>query len=251
MDNNMEEKWIKHYSSWQKMLLVGEGNFSFSSCLARAFGSATNMVATSFDDKVTLLRRYGINCASYLEDLEERGCLVLHEVDVHDMNQHPTLKSMKFDVIIFNFPHAGHVSWLKERDELLIVRHRHLVRAFFESASELLKEDGEVHITHRDDDPYRQWKLEELCETAGFCLKEKVEFNKKDYPGYINKRGGNINGNVTFPLKDCSFTFKFCLQKSGSSLTSNDDDGYHKVREAIANEVSGILAELGSKFGLN
>ncbi|KAH7533540.1 hypothetical protein FEM48_Zijuj04G0141800 [Ziziphus jujuba var. spinosa] len=148
-------------------------------------------------------------------------------------------------MVATSFDDKGHVSWLKESDKLLIERHRHLVRAFFESASELLKEDGEVHITHRDDDPYRQWKLEELCETAGFCLKEKVEFNKKDYPGYINKRGGNINGNVTFPLNDCSFTFKFCLQKSGSSLTSNDDDGYHMISEAIVNEVNGILAELG------
>jgi 25S rRNA (uracil2634-N3)-methyltransferase len=42
-----KERWIQHYSSSQKILLVGEGDFSFSACLARAFGSATNMVATS------------------------------------------------------------------------------------------------------------------------------------------------------------------------------------------------------------
>ena len=44
-----EEKWRKHYSSRQRILLVGEGDFSFSLSLARAFGSARNMVATSLD----------------------------------------------------------------------------------------------------------------------------------------------------------------------------------------------------------
>jgi len=47
----MEEKNIKHYSSYQKILLVGEGDFSFSLSLANTFGSASNMVATSLDSK--------------------------------------------------------------------------------------------------------------------------------------------------------------------------------------------------------
>lgn len=46
-DDNKEERWIKHYSSNQKILLVGDGDFSFAVCLAEAFGSATNVVATS------------------------------------------------------------------------------------------------------------------------------------------------------------------------------------------------------------
>ncbi|KAG8385971.1 hypothetical protein BUALT_Bualt03G0100600 [Buddleja alternifolia] len=44
-----EEIWIKHYSSAHNILLVGEGDFSFSLCLAMAFGSATNIVATTLD----------------------------------------------------------------------------------------------------------------------------------------------------------------------------------------------------------
>lgn len=44
-----EERWIKHYSSAHEILLVGEGDFSFSTSLAVAFGSATNIFATSLD----------------------------------------------------------------------------------------------------------------------------------------------------------------------------------------------------------
>ncbi|KAL6201843.1 hypothetical protein ACLB2K_025555 [Fragaria x ananassa] len=46
-----QEKRVVHYSSKQKILLVGEGNFSFASCLAKGFGSAKNMVATSLDSR--------------------------------------------------------------------------------------------------------------------------------------------------------------------------------------------------------
>lgn len=49
--DDKEEKWIKHYSSRHEILLVGEGDFSFAACLARSFGSAANMVATSLDSK--------------------------------------------------------------------------------------------------------------------------------------------------------------------------------------------------------
>jgi hypothetical protein len=41
--NNKEVKWMKHYSSCHKILLVGEGDFSFAACLGKAFGSSVNI----------------------------------------------------------------------------------------------------------------------------------------------------------------------------------------------------------------
>ncbi|THU57478.1 hypothetical protein C4D60_Mb03t03960 [Musa balbisiana] len=47
--SSVRVKWLSHYSSAQQILLVGEGDFSFSLALANAFGSADNLVATSLD----------------------------------------------------------------------------------------------------------------------------------------------------------------------------------------------------------
>lgn len=105
--------------------------------------------------------------------------------------------------------------------------HKELVAAYFRSAKKMLSERGEVHVTHRDDYPYNIWGLKKLAAKTGLHLKEKVEFLKKDYPGYHNKRGSDINCNKTFPLKHC-FTFKFTdcstTLKSISTIAKDDDD---------------------------
>ncbi|KAK1567138.1 hypothetical protein Q3G72_008533 [Acer saccharum] len=195
MTKKKKVRWIKHYNNSQKILLVGEGDFSFSSCLASAFGSATNMVATSLHSEDVQITKHWTSIAHF-ELLERKGCMVLYEVDVHDMNHHPTLYDMKFDVIIFNFPHAGHYDYLCEKDDEPIEMHKDLLEGFFKSARKMLNENGEVHVTHRDDFPYNGWKLEKLARKSGLILNEKVEFKKKDFPGYHNKRGSEINCNI-------------------------------------------------------
>ncbi|XP_022936899.1 uncharacterized protein At4g26485 isoform X2 [Cucurbita moschata] len=138
-------KWITHYSSSHDILLVGEGNFSFSACLASAFGTATNVVATSLDSEETLLRKYGSDIKTTLEELKELGCSVMHGVDVMTMSQHPLLCHTLFDRIVFNFPHAG-FQYSRDKSSKL---HQNLVRRFLRNAKELFVENGEIHITHK------------------------------------------------------------------------------------------------------
>jgi 25S rRNA (uracil2634-N3)-methyltransferase len=153
-----EEKWIEHYSSSHKILLVGEGDFSFAVCLGKAFGTAENMIATSFDSKgiswvetffhllflyicfcsPNLVHYFGLvsnwdlfdmyakevltnaytNALTNLEELKQQRCTVLHHVDVHIMNRHPHLRSKLFDRVIFNFPHAGFIWWECEERQI-------------------------------------------------------------------------------------------------------------------------------------
>ncbi|XP_020209857.1 uncharacterized protein At4g26485, partial [Cajanus cajan] len=127
----MEEKKITHYSSTHRILLVGEGDFSFSLCLARAFGTASNMVATSLDSKDSLMMNYE-NALSNLIELETLGCTIVHEVDVHTMREHPLLEHERFDRIIYNFPHAGFNG--RESNASVIMLHQDLVSGFLKNA---------------------------------------------------------------------------------------------------------------------
>nr|GMD51274.1 25S rRNA (uracil2634-N3)-methyltransferase [Ipomoea batatas] len=77
-----QEKWIKHYSNRHKILLVDDGDFSFSACLAVAFGSASNITATSLDSEEFLTFDY---CEAFiLKELKERGCkMISQDGEIH------------------------------------------------------------------------------------------------------------------------------------------------------------------------
>ncbi|CAK7323948.1 unnamed protein product [Dovyalis caffra] len=222
-----EEKWIKHYSSSHKILLVGEGDFSFAACLGKTFGSAANMVATSLYSKETMMLKYS-KAATNLSELEELGCTIMHGVDAHTMNKHPLLNRKSFDRIVYNFPATAlkmsesntHQIELDEGCQFcldltvskayisLLRKHQRLVKGFLGSAHDMLEVNGEIHVTHKTTEPYSKWEIEKLAEDAGLCLVEKVRFKKADYPGFINKRGSGPRADQTFSAGNCC-TFKF------------------------------------------
>ncbi|CAN6684221.1 unnamed protein product [Malus baccata var. baccata] len=196
-----EEKRIMHYSSSQKILLVGEGNFSFAASLATAFGSANNIVATSLDSEESFMGKYP-DAVRTLKTLKGMGCVVLHQVDVDTMSQHPRLAAKLFDRIVFNFPHAGFFGWEHQR------LHQDLVKRFFTAAFEMLTGRGEVHVTHKTGNPFSRWNIVKLAEEVGLYLVEEAPFKRADYPGYLNKKGSGRKCNRTFRVGQCS-TYKF------------------------------------------
>ncbi|KAK4491805.1 hypothetical protein RD792_002581 [Penstemon davidsonii] len=200
-------KWITHYSSNHNILLVGEGDFSFAACLARAFGRATNMVATSLDSQAELDRKHP-TAAANLVTLKDMGCTIIHEVDVSNMSEHSRLKHKLFDRIVFNFPHAGFL--FREHDDYQIQLHQNVVRSFLLSARKMLRVVGEVHVTHKTAYPFSKWNIKELGEEVGLRFIGEARFYIYEYPGYHNKRGGNdcSRSNDSFPVGECS-TFKF------------------------------------------
>ncbi|RDY02046.1 hypothetical protein CR513_14549, partial [Mucuna pruriens] len=184
------KKWITHYSSSYKILLVGEGDFSFSLCLARAFGTAVNMVATSLDSRVTLMQKYE-SAPRNLSELEALGCTIVHEVSVHTMTEHSIVNRWRFDRVIFNFPHAG---------SLL---HRELVSGFLKIAKCMLNYGGQIHITHKTKHPYSMWDIKMLAMVEKLVFVEEKKFDILLYPGYINKRGSGNYSDQSFLLGEC------------------------------------------------
>ncbi|KAF9589644.1 hypothetical protein IFM89_026669, partial [Coptis chinensis] len=154
----VKDVWIKHYCSSHKILLVGEGDFSFSACLARAFGYASNhcnMVATSLDLKSFFMENYS-KAMSNINDLKNKGCTVIHDFDATAKWDSYLVNGLKFDRIIYNFPHAGFFKGQSEKCQLK--RNRHL-------------------------------DLEDLAKQNGLKLIEDVKFKLTNYPGYKTKYG--------------------------------------------------------------
>ncbi|KAL3818864.1 hypothetical protein ACJIZ3_004769 [Penstemon smallii] len=199
-------RWIKHYSSFHRILLVGEGDFSFSASLAKAFGCrASNLIATSFDSQDFLMENYQ-SAMSNIFELSIRKSRIMHEIDATTMATHPFLGNIKFDRIIFNFPFAGFFKEMPRKTQIRF--HRQLVSMFLENAKEMISEDGEIHISHKTNGFHREWKLEVVASSHRLRLIEAVSFNRLDYPGYNTKRG--FGGDDNF---DCypSKTYKFGL----------------------------------------
>ncbi|KAF7073051.1 hypothetical protein CFC21_078096 [Triticum aestivum] len=150
-------RWLKHYSSVQSILVVGDGDFSFSLALATAFGSGENIVATSLDSYDALVGKYN-EAESNVMELKRMRATVLHGVDAKKMKTRPYLKTRRFDRIVFNFPHAGFKA--KEYKEVDMVNlHKDLVKGFLGNARHLVQPYGEIHISHKMGHPYDAWDL--------------------------------------------------------------------------------------------
>ncbi|CAN6196356.1 unnamed protein product [Urochloa humidicola] len=223
-------KWVNHYSSAQSILIVGDGDFSFSLALAMAFGSGANLFATSLDSYFSLTIKYS-KAETNVMELKRLGATVLHGVDVKTMKIHTDLKNKRFDRIIFNFPHAGFKG--PETQLHVIYSHRELVAVFFSNARHLLRQCGEIHVSHKTGHPYNRWDLELLASESSLILTEKVRFHKEDYPGYSQKRGDGAKCDEPFNIEPCC-TFKFKISEGGvvscTGLSAIAELDLHKLR---------------------
>ncbi|CAN8287950.1 unnamed protein product [Cochlearia groenlandica] len=228
-DREEEEEvvWVGQYSSKHEILLVGEGDFSFSLSLAARFGSASNISASSLDSYDDVVRKYN-SAKSNLYTLKRLGANLLHGVDATKLHLHPLLLFTKFHIVIFNFPHAGFHG--KESHPSLIRKHRELVFGFFHAAVHMLRADGQVHVSHKNKAPFCHWNLEELASRCSLALIQSVAFDKRDYPGYENKRGDGSRCDKPFLLGECT-TFKFRFSRVAKELYAE------KVKLRVAKEV--------------
>ncbi|XP_047324113.1 uncharacterized protein At4g26485-like [Impatiens glandulifera] len=203
--------WCKHYNNEQRILLVGEGDFSFSACLAVVFGSSSsNITATSLNSIEFLHRNYR-NAIANIQKLTSRGATVMHRVDATTMSSHSFLRLIKYDRIIYNFPFYG-FRRRNETRESNLQKHRELVRGFLWNAKKMLQEDGEIHISHKTNGFHLEWNVKELASLEGLCLLRQVKFNLNDYPGYETKYG--FGGDKNF---DCnpSMTYIWRIASTG------------------------------------
>ncbi|KAG2250884.1 hypothetical protein Bca52824_081020 [Brassica carinata] len=154
-----ESKTLSQYSSMQKLLLVGEGDFSFSLSLAKAFASATKITAASLDVRVGLGRQYN-NGNANVKELERLGFTVVHGINVHTMSS---------DIACL---------------DMTELKHKDVVRGFMESARQMINEGGEIHFTCKTIYPFNMSDIKSLAGENGMRLIQQMQFKKWIFPGY-------------------------------------------------------------------
>ncbi|KAI7896972.1 uncharacterized protein EV154DRAFT_541258 [Mucor mucedo] len=196
------------FKSKDKILLIGEGNFSFARSLAENYleEGSENMVATCYDTEKVLYEKYGDEAKDNVELIREYGATVLFEVDATDFPKE--VKKNRYHKIIFNFPHAG--SGIKDQDRNVVANQK-LLNGFFDAATPMLTKaskgeipatksntrqaeeeivpDGEIHVTLKTCKPYNLWAVKGLVKANGvLAVKGTTPFYADDFPGYEHRR---------------------------------------------------------------
>ena len=88
-----------------RILLVGEGDFSFAASLVSHHGCA-DVLATCYDAEADLLAKHP-QAAEHIATLEAEDQRVLYGVDATKLAQKDIRKGARWDRVMFNFPHVG------------------------------------------------------------------------------------------------------------------------------------------------
>ena len=97
------------YTLAQSILVVGDGDFSFSEGLAAHRGGGAGILATSLDSRTKVIAKYP-GSEARLARLASRGVSVRHKVDATQLGK--CLRRVErpeggYHRIVFNFPHSG------------------------------------------------------------------------------------------------------------------------------------------------
>ncbi|KAM6334365.1 LOW QUALITY PROTEIN: ferredoxin-fold anticodon-binding domain-containing protein 1 [Alca torda] len=166
----------------RRVLLLGEGNFSFAASLCGAAGPT--FVATCYESEEGA---GGGGPRERIRRLREAGAEVVFSVDCTKLKDYFLPEEREFDCIYFNFPHCGRKAG--------VVKNRELLARFFHSSAEVLTEEGEVHVALCNgqggtpaDQPRREWhnswQIVAVAAGAGFYLSNIHPFKAETIHGY-------------------------------------------------------------------
>ncbi|XP_045873896.1 ferredoxin-fold anticodon-binding domain-containing protein 1 [Meles meles] len=169
----------------RRLLLVGEGNFSFAAALSETLDASTHVTATCLQRSADVA---GNPVAQEnLRRLRERGTEVRFGVDCTQLADAFKPQRREFDRIYFNFPHCGRKAG--------VVKNRELLAKFFQSCKDVLANEGEVHVAlcrgqggTPADKPRREWhnswQVVAMAALGGFILSDVHPFGCEAVPGY-------------------------------------------------------------------
>lgn len=221
---HQQQKGLIPFKPEEKVLLVGEGDFSFAvSAIQQNLIHPENLLATSFDSLEEVNSKYP-NAAENLKILAEEGVAVMFDVDATDLpatlklvsptKKTKVIKSRLFkegnlDYIMFNFPHTGRGMKNMDRN---IRDHQQLMHKYFKSCNEVFnivnsaaKDDfagyttkeikhieGKVILSLFEGEPYNSWNIKILARGENFRVERSGKFEWTLFPEYHHRRTNGV-----------------------------------------------------------
>ncbi|XP_072467232.1 ferredoxin-fold anticodon-binding domain-containing protein 1 [Notamacropus eugenii] len=256
----------------RRLLLVGEGNFSFAAALSEVQGPGTRLLATCPQEPTALAGDPAFR--ENLRRLRERGAEVRFGVDCTKLADVFGADGWKFDRIYFNFPHCGRKAG--------VAKNRELLARFFQSCVDVLADRGEVHVAlcrgqggTPADCPRREWhnswQVVAMAAGGGLILSSIHPFSSDAVPGY--KCTGYRSQNKSFHIEGALnhvFTRSLPFEESHSMICRVRLDDHwvsFSVPEALVGKINRgfletnsshpvktinekLIAELGKTFSL-
>lgn len=177
-----------------RVLLVGEGNLSFSLALARLAGTAArNITSTTFQSATERSETAVENALK----LRGRGVNVLSGVDATNLTK--WFGRTKFDLIVFQFPNVGSRSPVYGRNPNHV-----LVRRFLRSAAEHLVAGGGVAVTAVNSPHYDgALNVDDAAIRNDYEIPVAYPFYFSDYPDYTHVKTKEDGTSVAGTESDC------------------------------------------------
>lgn len=172
-----------------RILTIGDGDLSFSSSLS-SYYKPRELTATIFDDKHTLLTKYG---DKHYQQLLSEDVDVLLGFDVTNETTWGSLKKNHYDVVIFQFPllpaFSSSQEFIEQCDNVSInTLNRHLLRTYLLNCFKYFLSDNGAKlafITSKDVKPYQQWDIEKaITIDTDIHFIGKINFDINKFPGY-------------------------------------------------------------------
>ena len=209
------------YPDASSILVVGDGNMSFSRALAMGWVQAKpgrRLTATSYDTRDELYAKY-VGMDDVFSGLESAntqspGCVsVVHSVDATQLEAEEYAGWISsrgpFDVVVFNFPHVGGSTSGVD----LVALHKAFLAAFFSSASSssVLAKGGSIQVALRTSEFYASWDIVSVAQEAGLELVAPPSpFLPHLFPGYRNERTASGNRARSAPeIVDAASVYSF------------------------------------------
>jgi hypothetical protein len=213
-------------------LVVGDANMSFSVNLVhhrKALHHTGQTVCTTFEKLPTLRERYP-EIDSTINEIQENGGSVIHDVDCTRIGVDPRFKGMegKFGAVYYNFPHAGVASGFIDGHPFVRWRHENLMHLFFRALRSFCKTGAAVKVSsnamatgvrfsdimlaastnefvHVETVPFQEWTLKDYLRSYG----DRRDVTRRPEQGAGYNAQGARNDMV----------YSFCYQPSGDAVT--------------------------------